>query len=112
MATEIRWLQRLESLKEAFAQLKQACEREDLDYLEIAGLIKVYEITFELCWKTMMDKLLFEGYEITSPRQVIRKAYEQKFFSNVNVWFDALDERNKLVHIYDKGMALQAVMLI
>jgi nucleotidyltransferase substrate binding protein (TIGR01987 family) len=112
MDTEIRWLQRFKSLNEAFAQLKKACEREDLDYLEIAGLIKHYELTFELCWKTMKDKLMFEGYNVTSPRQVIRKAYEQKYLANVDVWFDALEERNKLVHIYDKGMALQAVALI
>jgi len=70
------WKQRLENLKRAFAQLEKACARAEYSDLELAGLVQTYQFTFELCWKTMKDLLTSEGYDVKSPRETIRKAFE------------------------------------
>ncbi len=60
--------------------------------LEMAGLVQTYEFTFELCWKTLKDKLVYDGYSVNSPREAIR--------------------RNLFVHTYDDSSAEEAVSLI
>lgn len=105
---DIRWKLRFENLKNAFAQLEQACAQEQYSNLELAGLVQMYQLTFELCWKTLKDLLTFEGYEVNSPRETIRKAFELSLIDNVERWFNALDSRNLLAHIYNKATAKQA----
>ena len=51
----LRWRQRLESLGRA--------------------VIKAYEFSFELGWKTLKDLLTYEGIDAPLPRQVIREAF-------------------------------------
>ena len=72
MSNENRWHQRLQNLNKAFQRLEAACAQEKCNDLEIAGLVQTYEFTFELCWKTMKDKLTFEGYTVASPRETIK----------------------------------------
>jgi nucleotidyltransferase substrate binding protein (TIGR01987 family) len=112
MKNEERWLQRLQNLNKAFSRLQSACEKQDYNELEVAGLVQTYEFTFELCWKTMKDKLNFEGYGVNSPRSTIRKAYEMELIEDVDTWLEALESRNLFSHTYDDAMAKQAVDLI
>ncbi|MBI2431775.1 MAG: nucleotidyltransferase substrate binding protein [Candidatus Hydrogenedentes bacterium] len=112
MSNANRWLQRLQNLNKAYARLVEACKQEDYSDLEAAGLIQTYEFTFELAWKTMKDKLSFEGYEVRSPRETIRKAFEMELIPDVDAWLEALDSRNLLSHTYDEPTASEAVALI
>lgn len=112
MSNENRWLQRLQNLNKAFERLKDACDQDEYSELEVAGLIQTYEFTFELCWKTLKDKLNFEGYEVNSPREVIKKAFEMSLLTDVDLWLEALASRNLFNHTYDDEIAVQAVALI
>jgi len=58
---ERRWQQRLDTFGTALAQLTNACDRERYDYLELAGLIKTFEFSFESSWKVLKDLLFYEG---------------------------------------------------
>jgi len=109
---DIRWKLRFESLKKACARLESACAQEEYSTLELAGLVQTYQFTFELCWKTLKDLLTFEGYEVNSPRETIRKAFELSLIDDAERWFDALDRRNILSHVYDESMAKQAMYSI
>ena len=75
-ADERRWQQRLDTFGTALAQLTKACDREGYDYLELAGLIKTFEFSFELSWKVLKDLLFYEGHDVKAPRAVIRKSFE------------------------------------
>jgi nucleotidyltransferase substrate binding protein (TIGR01987 family) len=106
---DIRWKLRFESLKKAFAQLESACAQEEYSTLELAGLVQTYQFTFELCWKTLKDLLTFEGYEVNTSRETIRKAFAASLIDDTERWFDALDRRNILSHVYNESTAKQAM---
>lgn len=112
MSNENRWLQRLQNLNKAFKRLEDACAQGAYTELEAAGLVQTYEFTFELCWKTMKDKLTFEGYDVASPREVIKKAFDMGLLSDVDQWMEALESRNLFSHTYDNEIARQATALI
>ena len=101
----IRWKLRFENLKQAFSRLESACAQKEYSELELAGLVQTYEFTFELCWKTLKDLLTFEGYEVNSPRETIKKAFELAVIDDVEHWFNALETRNVLSHTYDVSTA-------
>ncbi|MDR1268599.1 MAG: nucleotidyltransferase substrate binding protein [Planctomycetaceae bacterium] len=112
MDTEIRWRQRLENLNKAFKHFESACIRDRYDELELAGLVKFYELTFEFCWKTLKDYLYEEGIDVKSPRETIKKAYQTALLENVDQWLAALDHRNKFSPIYDEKAVNEAVPYI
>lgn len=111
---ERRWQQRLESFRTALAQLTDACDRDRYDYLELAGLIKTFEFSFELSWKVLKDLLFYEGHDVKAPRAVIRKSFEVDYIdeSDCETLLDALDKRNVLSHVYLLDVAQEAEMLI
>jgi nucleotidyltransferase substrate binding protein (TIGR01987 family) len=109
---DIRWKQRLQNFERAYARLARACDQEDYSELELAGLVQTFEFTFELCWKTMKDLLSHEGYQATSPREVIRTAFEFGLVHDPRVWLEALESRNRLSHTYDEEVAQEAETLI
>jgi len=53
--------------------------------------------------------LTFEDYEVNTPRETIRKAFEISLIDDVDRWFRSLDCRNLLSHIYDERTAGQAM---
>lgn len=109
---EIRWQQRLQNFERAFGQLDRACDKETYSELELAGLVQMFEFTFELAWKTLKDLLFYEGYDVNSPRDVIRKAFEVGLIQDVDLWLETLESRNRLSHTYDEKTALEAEELI
>lgn len=111
---EIRWQQRLANFKRAVAKLEEACELEEYSELEQAGLVQTFEFSFELAWKTLKDLLFYEGFELSSPREVIKQAFTTGYLneSNTEILLDALEKRNRLAHTYDDETAAEAVRLI
>ena len=113
-AGEIRWKQRLSNLTKAMAQLDAACEQEDYTDLERAGLIKTFEMSIELAWKTLKDLLAYEGYEDKTPRDVLRRSFEAGYLREeaAQSALEALLRRNVLRHVYNETAAREAVELI
>lgn len=109
---ESRWQQRFDNFKLAFDQLDKACEQDDYSDLEFAGLIKNFEIAFEMAWKTMKDLLFYEGFDVKSPRATIQQAFELGVISDTDSWIEALESRNVLSHKYDKNTAAESEELI
>ncbi len=114
---EIRWRQRLDHFRTALSLLRTALEERPINEysdLEQEGIIQRFEYTFELAWKTLKDLLFYEGYDETSPRSVIRRAFEMGYISedDVECWFDALEKRDLLSHTYRRKLALEALDLI
>ena len=111
---ERRWQQRLDNFGKALAQLTSACDREQYDNLERAGLIKTFEFCFELSWNVLKDLLFYEGYDVKVPRAVIRTSFAVDYIdeSDCETLLDALGKRNLLSHIYWNDMALEAETLI
>jgi nucleotidyltransferase substrate binding protein (TIGR01987 family) len=110
----LRWKQRLQNFQKAIFRLDRACQQNSYNDLELAGLIQTFEFSFELAWKTLKDLLEFEGYDVASPRSVIRTALEAKHASpeQCEILLEALGKRNLLTHTYDEDNVLEAKRLI
>ena len=107
-----RWLYRFDNYKRAFILLREAIESEKpLTQLEKEGCIQRFEYAFELAWKTIKDYLEGEGLIISplTPSNVIRTAFEARVIAEGQVWFDALDARNKMSHTYDLAKFEQVI---
>jgi len=116
-ADEIRWQQRFDNFQKAFLLLKEALEEKPINEyskLEQEGIIQRFEYTFELAWKTIKDKLFYEGYDEKTPRAVIRRAFEVEFITeeDTEIWLHSLDKRNILSHTYNEDAAREALEAI
>jgi len=109
-----RWRQRLENFGRALARLERACEQESYSDLELAGLVQMFEFSFELCWNSLKDLLSHEGYDAKSPRAAIRTAFKAGYLDDeeASSLLDALEKRNLLSHTYNEATAHEAQRLI
>nr|WP_264371939.1 nucleotidyltransferase substrate binding protein [Salicibibacter halophilus] len=73
--------------------------------LERAGLIQLFEMTFELSWKVLKDYVEAEGYIVKSPRQTIKQAHQMDLIEDGHAWIDALSDQNLTAHTYDEAVA-------
>lgn len=109
-----RWRQRLENFGKALARLEAACAQERYSDLERAGLVQMFEFTLELSWGTLKDLLFYEGFEVRTPRDAIRRAFEAGYLTEeeTETLLEALIKRNVLSHAYDEKTAEEAERLI
>ena len=104
-----RWRQRLENLSKAYSLLSEAAESQELSRLEQEGLIKRFEYTFELAWKTLKDYLEAKGLSVTYPRDVLKQAFQSGLVRDGEAWLEMLESRNTLAHTYDEARFNEAV---
>ena len=113
--SDIRWLQRFENLQRALAQLRAAIAANQAmpeNELMVIALIKAYEFSFELSWKTLKDLLAWNGVDARLPREVLKQAYATGLLENGQLWIDMLEQRNLMAHTYNQAKALNAATLI
>ena len=115
MSEDIRWKQRFENYSRAYNQLDRAvkahADQPDNDLIQMA-LVKAFEMTFELAWKTMKDYLRFNGIDVKLPREVIKQAFANDVIIDGQLWIDMLENRNVMAHVYDEARAEETVELI
>ncbi len=113
--SSIRWKQRFENYEKAYKSLiesQKALEDEPENRFIQDSVIQRYAYTIKLAWKTIKD-YLEEGFiGVTSPKKVIRKAFQEGIIQNANGWMRTLDDRNKTTHIYEKTVADEIVTAI
>lgn len=109
---DIRWKQRFENWQAAYSRLQEAAnahtQTEHSAIIQMA-LIKGFEMTFELSWKTMKDYLSYSGIEANAPRDIIKHAFATNIIADGQVWIDMLDDRNLMAHTYDEARAKKAI---
>ncbi len=67
--------------------------------------IQRFEYTFEIAWKLFKKVAKIEGIEVTSPRQALRSAYQMGIITDIDIWFEMLEDRNMTSHTYDQYVA-------
>jgi nucleotidyltransferase substrate binding protein (TIGR01987 family) len=107
---DIRWHQRFISFKKAYNQLERFVAHQALNEMEEQGLIKAFEYTFELAWKTLQDLLKEKGYNnILGPRPVIEQSFQDGYITRGKEWLTMHNSRNLTSHTYDKETADEIV---
>lgn len=105
---DIRWLQRFRNFKKAFLQLDRFTQKDNLNELEQHGLIKAFEYTFELSWKTLQDLLKEKGYTgIVGPKPVIQQSFKDGYIKDGTAWMRMHKSRNLTSHSYDEDTAAE-----
>lgn len=105
MEIQSRWKQRFQNFERAINLLKevQKLDINSLSDLEKEGVIQRFEYTLELAWKTLKDKLEYDGFllERISPKTTLKEAYKNKYIDEIEKWLQMTDDRNLLSHTYD-----------
>ncbi len=107
---DIRWQQRFISFNKAFGQLERFMQAKELNEMEEQGLIKAFEYTYELSWKTLQDLLKEKGYiDIVGPKPVIEQSFQDGYIADGNGWMQMHLSRNFTSHTYDDETATEII---
>jgi nucleotidyltransferase substrate binding protein (TIGR01987 family) len=79
---DVRWKQRLRQFEKLFAKLELAIQIISPSFVERAGLIQFFEMAFEQGWKLLKDYLTEQGFDINSPREAIKQAFQNQLIVN------------------------------
>ncbi|GAB5464831.1 MAG: nucleotidyltransferase substrate binding protein [Candidatus Kapaibacteriales bacterium] len=94
-----------ENYKKAFSTLSKLIELENPSLGEKMGIIKAFELTFELGWNVLRDMLVADGQSgMQGSRDVIRNAYDSGMIESAEDWLDAVSDRIKTAHTYDEDL--------
>lgn len=106
---DVRWRQRLQSLRKAFGQLSNAAavaNERDLSDLEQQGLIKAFEFTHELAWSTLKDFLESRGTtNLYGSRDATREGFAKGLIEDGETWMEMIQSRNRSSHTYNEDTA-------
>lgn len=106
MEEHVRWKEKFENYCNALMQLQTALQQKNFSVLEKDGVIKRFEFTFELGWKTLQAKLNYDGYiDVKGPKPVIKQAFNNGIIKDGQDWIDMLTDRNNSTHLYDESGA-------
>lgn len=84
--------------------MKEALDKAENDLIR-DSVIKRFEYTFELCWKTIKiflnDKF---GIDVFSPKECFRELRKNELISDekIELLLEMTDDRNKIIHTYDE----------
>ncbi len=113
---DVRWRQRLQSYRKAFAQLSAGAtlaRSRQLSGLEQQGLIQAFEFTHELAWNVLKDYLTEQGIaDIVGSKGATRKAFESGLISAGDEWMAMIAARNQTSHTYNQKTADEIVTAI
>ena len=107
---DIRWIQRFDNFKRAFARLSDAsavAKVRGLSDLERQGLIQAFEFTHELAWNTLKDFLTARGSPDTldGSRDATRAAFAAELIEDGEAWMQMIEHRNESSHTYNDNVA-------
>ncbi len=73
--------------------------------------IQRFEIAFDVCWKTLKEKLREEyGIETASPKKVFQESFKQGLIENDEVWIAMTDMRNETSHAYSEQFSEKVLL--
>lgn len=94
----------LNIFKDANDRLTEALERPKDEFIR-DSVIKRFEFTIELAWKTLKKYLNYEGEESGGPRSVIEISFKKKMIDEPLLWGKLLTARNETSHGYSEENA-------
>ena len=101
-----------EEIKNIFNQFKEANKRlnealclKDETAIKRDAVIKRFEFTFELLWKTFKRIARFEKLECFGPKDAFKIAFKLGLIENEELFLELIDARNKTTHVYSEEEA-------
>ncbi|MFA5815969.1 MAG: nucleotidyltransferase substrate binding protein [Bacteroidales bacterium] len=104
---DLRWKQRFVNFTKALSQLEKFIKKGDeLNELEVQGMIQAFEYTFELAWNLIKDYYEYQGAtEIQGSRDAFRLAFKRGLIVEGESWMKMIESRSKTSHTYNEETA-------
>ncbi|MGC9344045.1 MAG: nucleotidyltransferase substrate binding protein [Bacteroidales bacterium] len=110
---DIRWQQRFSNFNKALTQLERFVKHSELNEMEEQGLIKAFEYTYELAWKSLQDLLKEKGYrDIIGPKPVIEQSFQDGYIEDGEAWMRMHNSKNLTSHTYNNETAAEIIKKI
>ncbi|PKQ70137.1 nucleotidyltransferase substrate binding protein [Raineya orbicola] len=113
MGYEDKWKYKLQNFSKAVALLQEIkfLDVSKLSLLEKEGIIQRFEFTIELAWKTLKERMEFEGVILDkiSPKMVLKTAFHYKYIDAIDEWLAMIDFRNAISHTYNFALSEQVI---
>ena len=106
---DIRWIQRFHNFNKALNSLMNAIneyKEDDTNEVVKVGMIKFFEMTYELAWNTMKDYYEDQGETgIQGSKDAIKLSFSRGLITDAAKWYDMVSSRRLSVHTYDEETA-------
>lgn len=104
-----RFANTLNNLARAFQSLEIAATTPVTEARDLAGIIKSFEIVYELSWKALKHYLADSGHETSTARDVFAQAFQSGIIDDQDLWLRMIADRNLTVHTYNEKFAREMV---
>lgn len=102
---DTRFEQKLRNFEKALNALEKSLATPVKEPRDLSGIVKDFEIVYELGWKALKTFLEKQGHQTQSARDTFSEAYRLNYLSEQNVWLEIIEDRNLTVHTYDEQFA-------
>lgn len=89
----------------ALANLKRSASTPIVEPRDLSGIIKDFEMAYELSWKVLKKTLRAAGHETLGAKDVYTKAFQLGYLQDEKPWLEMIQDRNQTAHVYDEGDA-------
>ena len=107
-------MKKLENFSRCLRVLKSANFANDNEFYK-AGIIAMFNLTFELAWKALQYVLRLHGVveaATGSPREILQLGYKFGFIEDSAAWLAMLKRRNTLAHVCSEDDADELISSI
>ena len=95
----------VESFRKALAALDRSVAAPVTEPRDLPGIVKDFELLYELSWKTLKEVLESAGHTPGTAREVYQVAYQTNLIGDESGWVEMIEDRNLTVHAYNEGFA-------
>lgn len=101
-----------EHFRKSLARLKEALAENETSFVR-DSVIKRYEVTFEMAWKTMFRFLTGKGERIAAKAwDVIPIAFQSLLIADADLWDKMREYRNDTSHEYNEAKAVEIAAFV
>jgi len=93
------------AFKEAHSRLKEAINIKEESDIKRDAVIKRFEFTYELLWKTYKKIARLEKLDYFNPKACFQFAFKSGLIDDEGVFLEIIDARNKTSHVYSQEEA-------
>ncbi len=96
---------KLDNFRRALAALEVSLASPVTEARDLSGIVKDFELSYELGWKALKKSLEDQGHPVASARHAFEMAYGLGWIDDENVWLAMIQDRNLTVHTYNEVFA-------
>ena len=100
------WQNRFSGYKKALGLLSEFINQKELSKIQRLGLIKAFDLSFDLAWNVIKDYFQYQGItEIQGSKDAFRTAFKQGLIEDGETWMSMIESRIQTTHTYNESVA-------